>query len=1079
MNLKDVGIKGSYTGKGEKILNDFLLPSLDVAIKYDRIAGYFSVDSLISIANGIDSLRKKHGKMRLIIGIHSLPQELIEATLNKDKLKEEITKINLEIESEIKSLQELLDKKKIATLAWMIEDGLLTVRAAAVQGEGIFHPKTIIIKDNDNNEVAAVGSSNETRNGLGGNFEQLMVASSWNNPDAVNDQKYFFDTLWSNENYEAVVVDITEEIVVMIQKSLGNEYEYLKKSLSFTVDDVLDSLSNMPLNFFVSGIIPSLYMHQERAVIDALSRWPVRVLFSDEVGLGKTFEAAATLAFLNKYCNVQRIIILTPKSVLKQWQDELKTHFGLDVWVYDSGKKEYVAPNNSIIKMNNGNPLGRGSPNLILMSAQYARGNKNSKGIFSKRDTILPQLLVVDEAHSARISEDLSGINKKTQMYKMLENVSMKIPHIILATATPMQKKAVEYHAMLKLLGLPKIWEKEENFMDSLRFIMSNHINDLSDANKIVSLLHYTYIKMKPNLSVLTSEEKVLLNQIEILYGNKDSFDKANFVKKEWSNLKNLFIKLHPARLLTVRNTRRSLSEIGYKFPERNLYEKALYESNEIKLFYADVNRYLEEECFDIEKELNPDKKLNTSFIKISYQQRVASSLYSCKMSLERRKSKIEELQKQLELNNKSLHSSYTSNIDDFDADDLLYMDTEEYDANPNGNINMNNLRRAINKEYFSLSSLVSKVNDILKSEGDCKIDESIDLAINILEGNDSVLLFSRYTDTVESLVKSFNIKNQKYNYNYAIYTGNKSVIVRNNIENECDKNQIKKALFSKDVRIVFCSDAASEGLNLQAARVLINVDVPWTPARLEQRIGRVARLGQLADEVDIYNIWYPNSVEAKMYHRIQNRLKGVNIAIGEFPEVVADNIKYAILNNEDDKSLEMLKNIRNDMQKDALNELWSNNIDSLTQSDIIRKKLIDLCKKEYRVLNRDEPNRKYLFGFDNEKESVELTDLPGQKESVNLRPGLILHIKKTIYGFKLIKNNQFNICLIDVNTNRIIKTESILNYLINGNLQDCSYYDGYPAMLVNPKRLDLSYAVEDYNKPAPIFWIEKDNESK
>ena len=89
------------------------------------------------------------------------------------------------------------------------------------------------------------------------------------------------------------------------------------------------------------------------------------------------------------------------------------------------------------------------------------------------------------------------------------------------------------------------------------------------------------------------------------------------------------------------------------------------------------------------------------------------------------------------------------------------------------------------------------------------------------------------------------------------------------------------------------------------------------------------------------------------------------------------------------------------------------------------------------------------------------------------------MHIKKTIYGFKLIKNNQFNICLIDVNTNRIIKTESILNYLINGNLQDCSYYDGYPAMLVNPKRLDLSYAVEDYNKPAPIFWIEKDNESK
>lgn len=373
---------------------------------------------------------------------------------------------------------------------------------------------------------------------------------------------------------------------------------------------------------------------------------------------------------------------------------------------------------------------------------------------------------------------------------------------------------------------------------------------------------------------------------------------------------------------------------------------------------------------------------------------------------------------------------------------------------------------------------MVLEVNAILKSEGDKKIDESINLALNVLEEGDSVLLFSRYTDTVESLISWFDIKNKNFNYNYAIYTGNKSVIVRNNIKEECDKNQIKKALFSKDVWIVFCSDAASEGLNLQAARVLINVDVPWTPARLEQRIGRVARLGQMADEVDIYNVWYPNSVEAKMYHRIQNRLRGANIAIGEFPEVVADNIKHAILNDEDDQSLEMLKNIRNDLQKGALDELWSNNDDSLTQSDFIRRKLINLCEKEYRLLKRDEINRNYLFEFNDEK-IVHLSDLPGRKESVNLQSNLISNIKRTIYGLKLIKNNQYNICLIDVNTNKAVQTESILNYLINSNLKDYLYYDGYPITLANPKRLDLSYAVEEYNNLAPSFWVDKDGDEE
>ena len=1075
MSLKDINIRGSYTGKGITILNEFLLPSLNNAIEYDRITGYFTIDSLISIANGIDSIRRKSGKMRLIVGVHSIPEEMIDATINRKQIEDEVREIQKEITNEISNLSDMLEKKKIATLAWMIDKRLLSVKVAAVKGEGIFHPKTMIIKDNDNNEIVAVGSSNETRNGLGGNFEQLMVATSWVNQDAVSDQKKFFETLWNNQDGEAIVFDISEDTALMIKNSLGNEYEIIIKMLSSVIDDVFKTIIDMPMNYFVSGNIPSLYMHQERAVIDALSRWPVRVLFSDEVGLGKTFEAAATLTYLNKYCDVKRIIILTPKSVLQQWQDELKTHFGLNVWLFDSSKKEYISADNKIIRMGNKNPLGKGSPDIILMSAQYARGNKNSKGLLSENDTILPDLLVVDEAHSARISEDLSGNNHKTQMYKMLESVSKKIPHMILATATPMQKKAVEYHAMLKLLGLPKIWEKEDNFMNSLNYIMSNSINDLSDANKIVSLLYYTVNKMQPDLSFLSNDEKMLVEKIKLLFKDNNSIEKATFVQNEWSRLKNIFIKLHPARLLTVRNTRRSLAELGYKFPKRNLHEKTLYDSDKIKLFYRNVNKYLTDECFSIEKELNPDKKLNTGFIRISYQQRVASSLYSCKMSLERRMYKIEDIQNKLESRLNTFTNSIDEiDIDDIDADELLNMDIDNNEISNNPNINLNNLRRAVNKEYFTLKSLVNDVNFLLATEGDKKIDESIDLALDLLKNGDLVLLFSRYTDTVESLINVFNLKNIDFDYNYAIYTGNQSVIVKKNSIEECDKNRIKKALFSKEIQIVFCSDAASEGLNLQAARVLINVDVPWTPARREQRIGRVARLGQVAEEVDIYNVWYPNSVEAKMYHRIQNRLRNTNIAIGEFPEVVADNIKNAILYDKDDTSLEMLKNIRNDMQKGALDELWFKEDLNLTYSDVIRQQLICLCEKEFELYQQDNKNTQYTFKI-SDGNNIELTVRPGQKESVSIKTLADLQIIRKVYGLKAMKHNNYDVCLIKQD-NQIVRTDGLLDGLLH-NHQEYKTYKGYPSTLPKPNRLNLLYAVEEYNNPIPNYWIESEGE--
>lgn len=1071
MSLKDISIRGSYTGKGKQILDNFLLPTLKESVKYDRITGYYTIESLLAISQGIETIFENNGIMRLIIGIHSIPAELIDAISMKDALKDEIAEIRKEISKNLVSLESALDKKRIATLSWMIEDGLLEVKAAAVRGTGIFHPKTLIFEDSYGNEVVAVGSSNETGNGLGGNFEQLMVAKSWENIDAVNDQKAFFDSLWNNQLEGVYVEDISEETRAMIQSTIDD----VKRPDDFQFEDnIIKKMSEMPANYFVSGDIPSLYMHQERAVLDALSRWPVRVMLSDEVGLGKTFEAAAVLTFLVKYSNIGKVVILTPKSVLQQWQDELKTHFGLDTWLYDSSKRQYKSSNGKIKNMDSSNPLGVNSPNIILMSAQYARGTKGNNSVFLRSDTVLPELLIVDEAHAARISTDLSGKRKKTQLYKMLESIAKKIPHIVLATATPMQKEAFEYHAMLKLLGLPKIWEKEDNYDLSLRIISSTDMPDPSDSANAGGLMYMTLTKMKPSLESLTTEERDLAVNIIDNFRGLDGFRRGELVRNNWVNFKSLFIKLHPAKLLTVRNTRKSLLSVGYKFPERNLNAVNLYNSDEIELFYGKVNDYLTRECFSIEKALYPDRKINIGFVRVSYQQRVASSLYSCRESLNRRLLRARNMYDQL-LNGDSItingnNFDIAKEVDDLENDELLLSDETMIDDDSQPTINKSELLRAISIEQAALGSLVNQVDQLLNTVGDKKIDKSLDLAFEKLSEGDSVLLFSRYTDTIDALISRFKPRNE--DYTYAIYTGDRSLIIENGEETQADKNEIKKALFAKKVRIVFCSDAASEGLNLQAARVLINVDVPWTPARLEQRIGRVARLGQVADEVDIFNVWYPHSIEAKMYGRIQRRLHDTNLAIGEFPEVVATGIRRAVLNNDaNDSSLDELKNIRNSYQTKALELLWVDRSSKITSSEKVRTDLIELCKNKFQFKDISTVEGIIEFIMPN-NDKIELTGQPGKAESINLQslPFRLFDLK--MKNVQLKKISKGRISYISTMNGEPVLFENILDICMSGrNIVSSDLIQRWPKTLISPKSLNLGYAIECDIEDSPLFW--------
>ena len=282
-------------------------------------------------------------------------------------------------------------------------------------------------------------------------------------------------------------------------------------------------------------------------------------------------------------------------------------------------------------------------------------------------------------------------------------------------------------------------------------------------------------------------------------------------------------------------------------------------------------------------------------------------------------------------------------------------------------------------------------------------------------------------------------------------------------------------------VDIVFCSDAASEGLNLQAARVLINVDVPWTPSRLEQRIGRIARLGQVADKVDVYNVWYPESIEARMYHRIQKRLQQTNIAIGEFPDVMAAEIREAILNDEDenDSAIEELKRIRASKEMMALEKLWTPDT-SKTISRSMREELMKICDNNFPIdENITGDNIKHYHMPDDTVAKLSADE--GLQESISLqsKPWLYKNFESqslsAVYGgldlpeFFVLNNG----------SNRIpLKHESVLKIINNEPLSDVDVLREYPVMLPDNRKMDLSYSIDVNLINRPILWKGVKNEN-
>ena len=158
-------------------------------------------------------------------------------------------------------------------------------------------------------------------------------------------------------------------------------------------------------------------------------------------------------------------------------------------------------------------------------------------------------------------------------------------------------------------------------------------------------------------------------------------------------------------------------------------------------------------------------------------------------------------------------------------------------------------------------------------------------------------IIFSQYFDSIWWLGNQ--LSRELPNERIAIYAGAaKSGVMTNGAFGRESREALKNEVTKGRIRLLLGTDAASEGLNLQRLGTLINFDLPWNPSRLEQRKGRIQRIGQVRDSVDIYNMRYAGSVEDRVHALLSERLEDISTLFGQLPDILEDIWVHVALGN-------------------------------------------------------------------------------------------------------------------------------------------------------------------------------------
>lgn len=328
LDLKDT-LKESYRTP-DNIVEDFYIPLLSNAKKYDRAVGFFSSSVLIELSKGLINLVKNCGKMRLITS-PKLREQDIQAMKDGYDKREIIDKA---IMREWKEPKNYIEEERLNFLSHMIEDGYLDIKIAFKKPFGLYHEKIGILTDADGNAVAFSGSLNESEQAISLNFESIDAFTSWADESRTNKKIEYFEETWNNLTTSLEVIDFPKV-------ARGKLQSYKKEHYNEHIDDeetkdlsgeTESSVSNKPT--VISKNIPMLPPLTERFKglhtyqTDAIQEWKnkgYRGIFDMATGTGKTYTGLGALVDLYNHCNSDLAVVICCPFIhlVEQWVEDL------------------------------------------------------------------------------------------------------------------------------------------------------------------------------------------------------------------------------------------------------------------------------------------------------------------------------------------------------------------------------------------------------------------------------------------------------------------------------------------------------------------------------------------------------------------------------------------------------------------------------------------------------------------------------------------------------------------------------------------------------------------------------------
>lgn len=558
--------------------------------------------------------------------------------------------------------------------------------------------------------------------------------------------------------------------------------------------------------------------HQITAVYESmLPRQPLRFLLADDPGAGKTIMAGLLIKELIARGDLQRCLIVCPGSLAEQWQDELYRRFHLPFEILTNDKLEAARTGNWFLETN-----------LVIARLDKLARNEDVQLKLQAPDSRW-DLVVCDEAHKMSATV-FGGETKYTKRYHLGQLLSTLTRHFLLMSATPHNGKEADFQLFMALLDGDRF---EGRYRDGV------HMADVSDLMRRMV--------------------------------------KENLLKFDGTPL----------------------------FPQRIAYTVPFKLSDPETHLYKIVTDYVREEFNRVEA-LENDKRAGTvGFALTILQRRLASSPEAIYQSLRRRRERLESRLRELELLQRGgqvapVLASTVPDLDSEDVEDLEEAPDNEVEAAEEEILDQATAARSIAElriEIDTLKGLEAHALAVRRSGTDTKWRELASLLAEIFTmgaaglhvGETSVpygageipppkpsphqklVIFTEHRDTLNYLEQRITT-----------LLGRKEavVIIHGGIGRE-ERLKVQESFrHDPEAQVLLATDAAGEGINLQRAHLMVNYDLPWNPNRLEQRFGRIHRIGQ-TEVCYLWNLVADGTREGDVYRKLLEKLEQAREALG------------------------------------------------------------------------------------------------------------------------------------------------------------------------------------------------------